>query len=161
MFARRNASWLVVAQQRCAVINLPRADTRSVTSFFPRLKPSTRSRTLPPLSAFLERAAGRRRNLVVLLVQLRGETAILTVGQHNHRAPSSEGLGHHLPLPAAPPTHPALTAHSLTPHSWVHSHFPTVSFARDAEDLHAALLCGRVSMHARCNAAYRVCRRAR
>ena len=89
MFARRNASWLVVAQQRCAVINLPRADTRSVTSFFPRLKPSTRtrSRTLPPLSAFLERAAGRRRNLVVLLVQLHGETAILTVGQHNHRAP--------------------------------------------------------------------------
>ena len=50
VFARRNASWLVVAQQRCAVINLPRADTRSVTSFFPRLKPSTRSRTLPPLS---------------------------------------------------------------------------------------------------------------
>ena len=158
---RRNASWLVDARQRCAVINLARTATRSVPSFFPHLKPSTRSRTLPPLSASLEHAASRRRNLVLLLIQLRGEAAILTIGQHHHRAPSSEGLGHHLPLPAAPLPPLPLTAHSLTPHSWMHRHFPTVSSARDAEDLHAALLCGRGSIHARCHAAYRVCRRAR
>lgn len=137
------------ARQRCAVINLARTATRSVPSFFPHLKPSTRSRTLPPLSASLEHAASRRRNLVLLLIQLRGEAAILTIGQHHHRAPSSEGLGHHLPLPAAPLPPLPLTAHSLTPHSWMHRHFPTVSSARDAEDLHAALLCGRGSIHAR------------
>ena len=52
---------------------------------------------------------------MLLLIQLRGEAASLTIGQHHHRAPSSEGLGHHLPLPAAPlptstapPTHRAL-----------------------------------------------------
>ena len=105
---RRNASWLVDARQRCAVINLARTATRSVPSFFPHLKPSTRSRTLPPLSASLEHAASRRRNLVLLLIQLRGEAAILTIGQHHHRAPSSEGLGHRLALPAAAPTHRTL-----------------------------------------------------
>ena len=56
------------------------------------------------------RRAGRR-SLEMLLVQLRGESAILTVGRHHHRARSSEGVGHHVAtagLIAADPAHPAL-----------------------------------------------------
>ena len=53
-------------------------------------------------------AASGRCSLLLLLVHLRVVAAIATLGWNHPRAPSSEGVGHRLALPAAAPTHRAL-----------------------------------------------------